>query len=234
MTLCHVLTTCRSMAMHRVVAGCRMTRMAIGTIVVMIVIVPNMMAIYIECPAMIGMPPTRPVAPIPGRIPANPVGAPEPVINDRYIEVCGLDDIVCSVDVLVTDHLHNNLVVSIFLHIDGGYILKNVFCQNGLQQNQVFVAVCRFYNTQIINLAVAIQVEVGYMQLFAVEFLLKFFQISTLTEECSNGLEVQILRYVLVGGANRNRLVCTCRPSKGHYHGHEDKNGTCLHKRVIF
>ena len=206
--------------------------MAVGAIVVMVVIVIDMMAIHVECPAMICVPPTGPVTPVPGRIPANPVGTPEPIVDDRNVEVGGFNDIVHSVDVRVANHLNDDLAVRIFLHIDGGYVLKNVFCQNSLQQNEVLVSVCRFHYSQIINFTVAVQVEVGDMEVFVVEFLLKFFQISTLTEECSNGLEVEVLRDVLAGGANCNRFVCTCRPSKGHYHGHEDKCDTCLHKRV--
>ncbi len=159
--------------------------------------------------------------------------SPEPIVDNRRVEVCGLDNIVFTIDVLIADNLYNNLFVSIFLHIDGCNVLEDVSCQHSLQQDEVFVAICRLYNSQIINVSIAIEVEVGDVRLLVVEFLLEFFKISTLTEESSNGLEIEFLRDVLVRGTNRNRFVCSCRPSERHYHGRKDKQCTCLHKRVI-
>jgi hypothetical protein len=167
--------------------------MTVGAVMVVMVVVVDMMPVHVECPAMICVPPTRPVAPIPGRVPANPVGTPEPVVDNRNVKVSGFNDIVHSVDVLVADHLNDDLVVGVFLYIDRGYVLKNVLRQHSLEEDEVLVAVGRFYDTEVIHFAVAVEVEVGEVEVFAVEFLLEFFQISTLTEECSHGLEVQVL-----------------------------------------
>ena len=86
----------------------------------------------------------------------------------------------------------------------------------------MFLAVGRFYDAKVVHFSVAVEVEVGDVVVFLVELLLKFFQVSTLTEERCNGLEIEVLRDILVRGTNRNCLVCAGRHSKGHYHDHEE------------
>lgn len=111
----------------------------------------------------------RPIAPIPGRMVAIPRGTPEPIIDNRRIDIHGLDDIVGTIDIFVAHYLNGNSLCSlIFLHIDGGNILIDILRQNSLQEHQVAVAIRSLNDTDIIDLTIAVEVEVGEVLLRAI------------------------------------------------------------------
>lgn len=140
------------------------------------------------------MPPNRPILPIIGRIPANPIGSPKPIVDIRAIDVNRFDDIVGTIDVLVANHLHGDtLRVRVFLHIDGSDILEHIFRQHRLQDHQMTVGISRLDDTQIVHLPIAIQIEVGECGVRIVEHRLKLLQIFSLPKQRGHRLQVKIL-----------------------------------------
>lgn len=84
--------------------------------------------IPVVCPAAVYVPPARVVPPVPRRFPCVPVRSPEPIVNHWSIDIYRLDNVVGAIDVFVADHLHFDLILRIFLNIDGGYVLKYILC----------------------------------------------------------------------------------------------------------
>ena len=71
----------------------------------------------VMCPTVVGVPPTRPVTPVPRTMPRKPKIAPEPVVYYRSIDIYRLNDIVLAIYVLVNYYLNGYFVVFIFLHV---------------------------------------------------------------------------------------------------------------------
>jgi hypothetical protein len=86
----------------------------------MVVMMPCIaaMPIPVMCPATMNVPPTRVVTPIPRTAPCYPCGTPEPIVDNRTIDVHRFDDIVGAIYIFITYDLHRDLVLLIFLHID--------------------------------------------------------------------------------------------------------------------
>lgn len=128
---------------------------------VVVVIPINMLPIKMVRNAVIWMPPYWPIIPIERRMPCDPRWSPEPVINHRTIDIHWLNNIICTIYILITYHLHSyNLRRWIFLYKDRGYILVDVLCQYRLNHYQVTLLVCRFNHAQIIHIAIAIQIKI--------------------------------------------------------------------------
>ena len=122
--------------------------MAIGAIVVMIVVVIDMMPVVMHSPTMERMVPMRPIIPIPkGRI-AVPMGIiEEPIVDKRIDVINGFNDIVYTIEILITNDLRSDLIgYFIFLHIDRSYVLEDILSQNGLNENQVFLPFSSLYD----------------------------------------------------------------------------------------
>lgn len=83
--------------------------------------------IPVVCPATVNVPPTRVITPVPRRLPCVPIRTPEPVVDNRSIDVHRLDDIVGAIDVLVAYYLHFHLLLLVLLDIYRGYVLENIF-----------------------------------------------------------------------------------------------------------
>lgn len=138
-------------------------------------------------PAGVSVPPFGPVAPIPGRSPAYPVVSPEPVINNRTIDIYRFDHVVATIDELITDNLHHYFLGSLFYQYSG-HILIDVLRQNGLDNNQVVVAVLDLHYSEVVYLSVAVQVQVAEVTFLGVQFLLKGFQVGYFAKQSSYGL----------------------------------------------
>ncbi len=136
------------------------------------------------------------ISPIIWRMPAIPDRTPEPVIDDRTININRLNHVVCSIYILITYDLHTYCVVCSFLHIDTGYILIDILGQNSLKDDKVLVAILNFYHAQVVNYAVAIEIKVVDVAFFTVELLFELLQVIDLTEESSNSLQVEVLTNV--------------------------------------
>ena len=87
----------------------------------------DMVPIVVPQPAAVRVIPTRPVTPIPRRVPASPIRSPEPVINDRGVDIHRLYNVVGSIDVFISYHLRSHLLCGrVLLHVDRRYVLKNI------------------------------------------------------------------------------------------------------------
>ena len=104
------------------------------------------MPIPVVCPTAVSVPPTRPVAPIPRAVPGVPGVAPEPIVDKRSIDKYRFYNVVSTVYILITYNLNGYVVRFVFLHIDGGYVLEYILCENSLQYNQTLVAFTRLYD----------------------------------------------------------------------------------------
>lgn len=171
----------------------RVVPRAIGTDGVPVVMPIAVVPIYIRCHAVVGVPPAGPVVPVVGRVPAHPVGTPEPIVDIRAIDIYGLDDVVGAIDVLIADNLHRNaLCLRVFLYIDRCHVLIDVLCQHRLNDHEVAAAVGGLDDTQVVHLPVAVEVKVGERRVGVVEHLLKLFEVFGLPEQRSHRLQVEV------------------------------------------
>ena len=93
------------------------------------------------------------------------------------VDIHRLDDIVGAVDIFVSDNLDGYLVCFVFLNIYRRHILVDVFRQDSLQHYEAFLACGHFHHADIVNLAVAVQVEVAKRRVGVVEQGLKLLKV---------------------------------------------------------
>lgn len=149
--------------------------------------------IVIIRPDAMCIPPRGIVAPIPRRGVSVPIGTPEPVVDDGLVDIHGLDDIVGAVDILIPDDLDGNLVRLVLLNIYRCHILVDVFRQDSLQDDKAFLAFSHFHHADIVNLAVAVQVEVAERRVGVVEQGLKLLKVFGLCKKFRYYLQVKPL-----------------------------------------
>ena len=94
--------------------------------VVMMMVGVAVMPIPVMRPACVVMPPVRVIIPVPGTGPRYPCRTPEPIVDNRPVHIYRFDDIVRTIHVFVTDHLNGHIVLLVFLHVDGRYILVDI------------------------------------------------------------------------------------------------------------
>ena len=95
----------------------------------MVAVIPVRPVVH-ACP---GMPPIGIIAPVPRRIPAYPVRAPEPVVNKRSVDIYRFNHVVLAINVLVTDNLHGHIIRRfVLLHINRSHVLVNILRQHSL------------------------------------------------------------------------------------------------------
>lgn len=135
-TVVHV-TVVWVMVMHRSIRTDRMV------IMVPIAVIPIQEWIN----AMERMPPMWIISPIVWRMPTYPRRPPEPIVDHWTIDIYRLDDIVLTIDILITNHLYGDLILLVFLHKDRSHILVDILCQDGLDNHQVAVVIGCFDNT---------------------------------------------------------------------------------------
>jgi hypothetical protein len=128
--------------MHVVEVTVWMMHCMIGADWVMIVVPMATIPIQVWIDVVIWSPPCWPIVPIVWRMPAYPCSGPEPIVDKWSVDIDRLDDIVGSVDVLITNHLNRNRLCGfVFLDEDGSYILINILRKYGLDHNKMFVIV---------------------------------------------------------------------------------------------
>ena len=163
----------------------------------------------VMCPAVVYIPPTRIVTPIPRTTPCKPGIAPKPVVDNRSIDIHRLDDIVGTIHILVANYLNGHFVLLVFLYIYGGYILKYIFSQDSLKNDQTFVTFARLNYAQIINLSVSVQIQITECAVRVIEHRLELFQVLSLRKQLSYDLQIESFRDVRTVGRNRD---CFIRP----------------------
>lgn len=128
--------------MHVVEVTVWMMHCMIGADWVMIVVPVATIPIQVWINIVVRSPPYRPIVPIIRRMPAYPCSTPEPIVDKWSVDIDRLDDIVGSINILITNHLYSNRLCGlIFLNEDRSYILVNILRKYSLDNNKVFVAV---------------------------------------------------------------------------------------------
>lgn len=95
------------------------------------------------CPAVVVY---RIVSVVVRRYPMYISGAPEVSINYRSPYIYRLNNVVVTIDVVVTHNLHYHVISTLF-NVNGGYILINVFCQYSLYKDEKDTIFGRFHYT---------------------------------------------------------------------------------------
>jgi hypothetical protein len=129
-------------------------------------------------------------------MPCVPCVRPEPIVDDRTIDVNRLYHVVRTIDILVANYLNGNLVLLVFLHIYGGYVLEDILRQHRLQNDQTLVTLAGLYDTKIIDLPVAVQIQVTERAVRVVEHRLELLQVLSLCEQFSYNLQIESFRDV--------------------------------------
>ena len=166
------------------------------------------MPVPIMCPTVVYIPPIRVVTPIPWTMPCKPGIAPKPVVDNRSIDIHRLDDIVGTIHILVTNYLDGHFVLLVFLYVYRGYILKYIFSQDSLKNDQTFVTFARLNYAQIINLSVSVQIQITECAVRVIEHRLELFQVLSLRKQLSYNIQIESFRDVRTVGRNRDRFVC--------------------------
>ena len=97
----------------------------------------------------------------------------------------------------------------VFLHIYGGYVLEDILRQNRLQNDQTLVTLAGLYDTKIIHLPVAVQIQVTERAVWVVEHRLELLQVLSLCEQFSYNLQIESFRDV---GTLSGDSYCLFRP----------------------
>ena len=130
---------------------------------------------------------------------------------DRPGVVDRTDDIIRTVDVCGADDF--NMVVSIGWHLcdDRRHILVNIRRQGRLDDEYMVVSLHCRNHSQIVHIAVPVEVKVGYDVGGVVEQSLKLPYGRRLGKGCGNCLKVKIQRNIRLSGVNLCRCGCYVR-----------------------
>jgi hypothetical protein len=191
------------------VAAAYLSCMTERAAVVVVMIGVATMPIPVMCPASVRVPPSRPITPVPRAVPCVPCVRPEPIVDDRTIDVNRLYHVVRTIDILVAYYLNGYLVMLVFLYIYRGYVLEDILRQHRLQNDQTLVTLAGLYDTKIIDLPVAVQIQVTERTVRVVEHRLELLQVLSLCEQFSYNLQIESFRDVGTLSGNSN---CLFRP----------------------
>lgn len=126
-----VLSTCNAM-MHLMITVMNLMCVTERAVRMMVMISVAVMPIPVMCPAVVYVPPARVITPIPRTMPSVPCIAPEPIVDQRSVNVNRFDDIVSTIYVLIADYLNGNLVFLVFLNEYRGNVLEDILRKHSL------------------------------------------------------------------------------------------------------
>jgi hypothetical protein len=182
------------MMMHIMVTMMRTIACTVRANWVVVVMPVTVIPIEMWCYTMVWMPASWPIIPIVRRMPANPSCTPEPIVDNRSMDIYRLDDIVGAIDILISNHLYcDRLSSRVFLYEDRSYVLINILREYRLYNYEMLITIGYFYHSQIIHCAVAIEIQVGQSRIWVIEFSLELFQIFSLTKDSSYSFEIKVL-----------------------------------------
>ena len=122
--------------MHMVVMSVDMVRCAIGADRAMVVVPVAVIPIDKRINAIVWTPVVWVIAPVVWRMPAYPARSPEPIIDNRTVDVYWFDDIIGTIDILITNDLNgNSLALLLLLEEDRSYILIDILGKYSLNNN---------------------------------------------------------------------------------------------------
>ena len=117
--------------------------------------------------------------------------SPEPIIDNRRIDIYRLNHIVGTIDVLIANNLHRHLFgCFISLHIYASNVLIDVLSQYGLDNDQVCIFVGSFNHTEVIYYSIAVKVEIRDTRLGVIELLFELFQVFGFSKKRSNCFQI--------------------------------------------
>lgn len=134
---------------------------------------------------------TREMLPIVWRTPVCVCRTAETVKQRRTFIIYRLDNVVRAVDVRSTDHLHIRRCITHLYH-QRSYILIDISCQHSLNEQHMRMTFKGFQHTQVVDITVAVQVEVGDHVRVGVQDHLKLLNRVRLRERGSYSLQVEI------------------------------------------
>jgi hypothetical protein len=94
------------------------------------------------------------------------------------VNVNRLVNIVASVHVDITYDLYLYIVIAVFFYFYCSNILENIAIDDSLYDNKVCVAFNRFNYPKVINLVVAVKIEVRNLHLRIIQLTLEVFKVS--------------------------------------------------------
>ena len=210
---CSIFATSHGVT-HIVIGRTRTRSIAERAVRMAVVPVVAVCPIVVVGAASPSVPPVRVVTPVPRRSPACPERIPEPVVDIRTVDIYRFDDVIGTIDVLITDNLCTDLSCCfILLHVDGCHILEHILSQYGLDNNQVLIVGRRLNYPQVIHYSVTVQIKIGKSGVGVIEECLKFLHVLNRSEQGSHRFQVERLAYVLRVGSNRDGLICPRAPA---------------------
>lgn len=79
-----------------------------------------------------------------------------------------------------------------------------------MYNNKVFLAFSCFNHSQIINLTIAIEVEIVDVSTIIIDCLLKFLEVLCFAEDVGNCIQVKLFGDFVLCGSNRDSLIRPC------------------------
>ena len=71
-------------------------------------------------------------------MPTIPMRTPEPIVDDRSVDINRFYHIVGTIDIVIANNLYRDLLrCLVFFNIDACHILVDVFCENGLNHDEM-------------------------------------------------------------------------------------------------
>lgn len=138
----------------------------------------------------------REIIPVPGRTPDLVVRTAEIGVDHRDLDEHGVDYVVVAIDIAVADHLD----IGARLSDHSRYILEDVRCQASLDDEQVGASFHGLENTEIVYVAIPVEVKVVEHVGRIVQEPLEVLDAGRLGERGRDSLQVKEQGNVLAGG----------------------------------
>jgi hypothetical protein len=128
----------------------------------------------------------------------------------------GLDDRFNAVNIFVADDLQHRFSIGLLLELDDSHILIFRFGNHGLQHKRVDVAFIPVEHADIIDISIAVEVQVVYFRIRVIQPLLKIFRRRGLLEQLKRPLQAEIIP--------GNLRICVLGKSRYHSKQHDSNH----------
>ena len=139
----------------------------------------------------------RKMVPIVWRVPDFYVRCPEMAVYGRTACKYGREAVVCAVDEVVADKLYAHVAGAAPLDYYACNVLIEILAEHCLQQNHAGIVVRGFHHTQIVNISVTVEIEVGYLVVIVVQHLFELLQVAGFAKSGGNGLQIEVVADVI-------------------------------------
>ena len=83
------------------------------------------------------------------------------MIDYRCIDIARFYNIMIPVEIGISYDLHIGMIVTVSTHFDRRNILIKIGPENRLYDNEMDMVSCHFNQTQIVNVAIMVEIEIG-------------------------------------------------------------------------